>query len=64
MASLKDVQATGKAFSPQKKTSRTSKNDEISLLFSIFVGTVIFALLDPDPDYESGSRIHNTGCDS
>jgi hypothetical protein len=35
---MKDVQATGEAFSPQKRTSSTSKH-EISLL----------ALLDPDP---------------
>jgi hypothetical protein len=44
---MKDVQDTGKAFSPQKRTSSTSKL-EISLLFSFFV--VIFTLLDPDPD--------------
>jgi hypothetical protein len=36
-ASIKDVQATGEAFSPQKKTSSTSKN-EIYQLFSIFGG--------------------------
>ncbi len=41
---LKDVQATGEAFSPQKGTSRISKL-EISLLFSIFWGQ--FTLLDP-----------------
>ncbi len=35
--SLWDVQATGEAFSPQKRTSSTSKN-EIYKLFSIFVG--------------------------
>jgi hypothetical protein len=42
-----DAQATGDAFSPQKKTSSTVKQDN-SLLFSPLV--VIFALLDPDPD--------------
>jgi hypothetical protein len=42
-ASTKDVQATGEAFSPQKRTSITSK-DEFYQLFSIF------ALLDPDTD--------------
>ncbi len=47
MISIKDPQATGEAFSPQKRTSSTSK-DENSLLFSIFFGH--FALLDPDPD--------------
>ncbi len=40
------------AFSPQKRTSSTSKH-EISYFF-IFLW-VIFALLDPDPDSESGS---------
>jgi hypothetical protein len=40
------AQATGETFSPQKRTSSTSKHEN-SLLFSIFV--VIFALLDPDP---------------
>jgi hypothetical protein len=44
---MKDAQATGETFSPQKKTSSTSK-DENSVLF-LFFG-VIFALLDPDPD--------------
>ncbi len=44
---IKDVQATGEAFSSQKRTSSTSEN-EISQHF-IFLW-VIFALLDPDPD--------------
>jgi hypothetical protein len=35
-ASIKDVQATGEAFGPQKSRSSTSKH-EISELFSIFV---------------------------
>jgi len=34
---MKDVQATGEAFSPQKRTCSNSKH-EISPLFSIFVG--------------------------
>jgi hypothetical protein len=34
---MKDVQATGEAFSPQNRTSSTSKH-EISSLFSNFVG--------------------------
>jgi hypothetical protein len=38
-ASIKDAQATGEAFSPQKRTSSTSKHEN-SLLFSIFVGHV------------------------
>jgi hypothetical protein len=36
-ASIKDTQATEEAFSPQKRTSSTSKHEN-SLLFSIFVG--------------------------
>jgi hypothetical protein len=36
-ASIKDAQATGEAFSPQKRTSSTSKHEN-SVLFSIFVG--------------------------
>jgi|LakMenEpi03Aug12_release.lakeMendotaPanAssembly.Ray.scaffolds.fasta_scaffold182715_2 hypothetical protein len=42
------------AVSHQKRTSSTSKH-EIYELFSIFVGHLIFTLLDPDLDYESGS---------
>jgi hypothetical protein len=44
--SIKDVQATGEAFSPQKRTSRTSKLGNFSLF--IFL-SVIFAVLNPDP---------------
>jgi hypothetical protein len=51
-ASIKDVKVTGEAFSPQKRTSNTSKV-EISSLFSIFVGN--FALLDPYPADQCGS---------
>jgi hypothetical protein len=36
LASIKDAQATGEAFSPQKRTSSTSKHKN-SLLFSVFV---------------------------
>ncbi len=50
-ASTKDVQATGEAFSSQKRTYRTTKHEISSLLF---VG-VIFALLDPDPHFPGGS---------
>jgi hypothetical protein len=46
-AFIKDFQATEEAFSPQKRTSSTSKQ-EISNCF-LFLG-VIFALLDPDTD--------------
>jgi hypothetical protein len=41
---MKDVQAAGEAFSPQNRTSSTSKQKKTSLLL-----WVIFALLDPDP---------------
>ncbi len=44
MGLLKDAQATGEAFSPQKRTSSTSKHE---ILYSFFV---IFSLLDPGPD--------------
>jgi hypothetical protein len=49
---IKNVQATEEAFSPQKRTSSTSKH-EISN-FYLFL-KVIFALLDLDPDFETGS---------
>jgi hypothetical protein len=48
LASIKDSQATGEAFSPQKRTSSTSKEKKILSFFQFF--GVIFALLDPDPD--------------
>jgi hypothetical protein len=50
-ASIKDAQATGKALSPQKRTSSTSKHKISKFLLFLWV---IFALLDPDPDSESG----------
>ncbi len=46
-ASIKDSQATEEAFSPQKRTSSTSKH-EISKFFLLF--WAIFPLLDPDTD--------------
>ncbi len=48
----KDVQAPGEAFRPQKRTSSTLKNEIYELFFLCLL--VIFALLDPDPDCESG----------
>ena len=52
---LKDAQATGEAFSPQKRTSSTSKHEN-SVLFSIFVGKFLPSWIrirnlnaDPDP---------------
>jgi hypothetical protein len=57
---MKEVQATGEAFSPQKKTYSTSKH-------GICFFVVHFALLDPDPADQIQCRsirirIHNTGC--
>jgi hypothetical protein len=46
------VRATEDAFSPQKRTSSTSKN-EFYQLFSMFVGR--FFLLDPDPRIQTRS---------
>ncbi len=51
-ASTKDVQVTKEDFSSQNRTSGTSKH-EMSYFFLLF--WVIFAPLDPDPDYEYGS---------
>jgi hypothetical protein len=45
-ASIKDAQATGKAFRPPKRTSSTSKHENSVLFLFLWV---IFALLDPDP---------------
>ncbi len=50
--------AAGEAFSPQKRTSITKQ--EISYFFLQFLW-VIFSLLDPDPDYESGSGSETLG---
>jgi hypothetical protein len=44
--SIKDAQATGKSFSPQKRTSSTSKHE---IFYFILFLWIIFALLDPDP---------------
>jgi hypothetical protein len=49
----RDAQATGEAFSPQKRTSCTSKHEN-SLPFLCLL--VIFALLDPDPYLKCRSR--------
>ena len=54
LASIKDSQATGEAFSPQKEHPALQKMKILS--FFLFFG-VIFALLDrdPDPQYVCGS---------
>jgi hypothetical protein len=63
---VKDFQATEEAFSPQKRTSSTSKH-EISNFFLTFVTLwVIFALLDPElknstPKILCGSKYNSTG---
>ncbi len=48
----KDVQATEEAFSPQKRRNILHFIHEISYFFLLL--WVFFALLDPDPDPESG----------
>ncbi len=64
-ASLHDVQVTGEAFNPQKRTSGTSEN-EINFFRFLWV---IFALLDPDPGTPMNPDpiriwIYNTGSNS
>jgi hypothetical protein len=48
---MKDVQATEEAFSPQKRTSNTSKHGISEFFLFLWV---IFALLDPES--QSGSE--------
>jgi hypothetical protein len=45
LAFIKDAQAIGDAFSPQKRTSSTSKHENVLLFLYLWV---IFALLDLD----------------
>jgi hypothetical protein len=59
LASIKDAQATGEAFSPQKRTSSTVLKNMKILDFFLFLW-VIFALLDPDPQFECGSGSSNS----
>jgi hypothetical protein len=54
-ASIKDVQATGEAFSPQKRTSSNSKNKISNFFLCLWV---IFALVDPDPDTDPGTPLN------
>jgi hypothetical protein len=51
-AFVKDVQATGVAFSPQREHPALQK---INFMNSFYFSGPFFALLDPDPDRESGS---------
>jgi hypothetical protein len=51
-ASIKNIQVTEEAFSSQKKPSNTSKHELLQIFLLLWV---IFALLCPDPDSESGS---------
>jgi hypothetical protein len=55
---MKDFQARGEAFSSQKRTSSTSK-DEIYYLTVLYFSGPFFALLDPDT-IRLRIRIHNT----
>ncbi len=45
-ASLKDVKAIGEAFSPQKRTSRTSKYEIFDIFLFLYV--IFVLLLDTD----------------
>ncbi len=51
-ASINNVQVTEEALNSQKRPSNTSEH-ELKIFFLLL--WVIFALLDPDPDSESGS---------
>jgi hypothetical protein len=51
LASIKDVHVTEEAFSPQKRTSALQNMKLLNFFSTLWV---IFALLDPDPDSESG----------
>jgi hypothetical protein len=58
--SIKDVQATGEAFSPQKRTFSTSKHKFLDFFQFLWV---TFAILDPDPADQNQSKrmwIRNT----
>jgi hypothetical protein len=50
-ASIKNVQAPDEAFSPQKRTSSTAIHENSN--FFLFLWAIL-ALLDPNPDSESG----------
>jgi hypothetical protein len=56
LASIKDAQAKGEAFSPQKRSSSTSKHDFFFYFYLFF--RVIFALLDQAPDPDSATQIN------
>ncbi len=55
MASIKDVQATGEAFSPQKKTSSTKNLSYELFKFLLFLWVILLSWTGSDPDCESGS---------
>ncbi len=57
---MKDFQATGEAFSPQKRTSNTS-NRESSLLFPFFVRLFFLADQNRCGSMRIRIRTHNTG---
>jgi hypothetical protein len=56
-ASIKDVQVTEEAFCHQKRTSSTSKHEISKKVLFLWV---IFALLGPVPDLDSGSGYGST----
>jgi hypothetical protein len=55
---MKDAQAIGEAFSPQKRTSSTSKHENSVLFLFLWV---IFALLDPDPATQTNADLCGSG---
>jgi hypothetical protein len=56
LASVKDAQATGEAFSPQKRTALPN----MKILYFFLFLCIIFTLLDPDPQFECGSGSSNS----
>jgi hypothetical protein len=54
--SIKDAQATGEAVQPSKENIQHFK----TILFFFLFLWVIFALLDPDPQFECGSGSSNS----
>jgi hypothetical protein len=60
---MKDVQATGEALRPQKRTSNTSKQNLHFLIFFSLILLVIFLHLDLDVDPGLGSNTTKINAD-
>jgi hypothetical protein len=52
---MKDVQATGEAFSPLQRKPQEQQNMKLFQFFLLL--WVIFALLDPDPDPDAQKHV-------